>query len=133
MDTSEFHPQYSIDKNEKLIGLAEYAVLMANFSNSHVVILNEELKIPEIFDWRQNFHEMSLRERPGLCRLTQSTRENPFEPFMKLVTELLRTPDRHLFEFPFTFELAGIELKRHPTVGLNRDHVIVGAYTKTDS
>lgn len=112
-DGSKVFPQFSINFNEHAIAYPEYAVMLANASkSSHVILLNEELRINEIYDYRQDFFEMIQDNREGLHRVTMSTSEDPLKPFMEFVKEAMKEPNKKLFEIPFTLEELNVPIKR---------------------
>ena len=66
-DGSKKYDQYLIACDKKALAMNEYGTRLASVSSTHVLQL-DDLQAGIDIDWKSNFHELVLAERPGRSR-----------------------------------------------------------------
>ena len=60
------------------------------------------------FDWRQNFHELKLNERPGRFRHTYIRGDGCANKLYTFIIKTKEEPNRSMFQFPSILKAANV-------------------------
>ena len=104
-DGSQYHCQYAITSDYKLIGMNEYGVRLANNNESTHVLILDECEASSMTD--KNSHELLLDVRPGQARVTYC-RESDIEKLSTFINTCRDDPTRNYIQVPY--HLSRLEL-----------------------